>query len=150
MHIYTSKHIQPRPLRHALHIMPYYGLFSPDLHIIDLWWRSLMCTLLLYSMTRYDITMGHGIAWDARLWTREISLHKNNLHDLHRVITHSLVLVILLCISSTRKIVVIIQSYCGMYAVIWRLHQLTWPFTLPHKVFKQTKFARCLDMDARY
>ncbi len=29
------------------------------------------------------------------LWTREISLCKNNSHDLHRVITHSLVLVIL-------------------------------------------------------
>ncbi len=31
------------------------------------------------------------------LQTHEISLHKNNSHDLHRVITHSLVLVILLC-----------------------------------------------------
>ncbi len=31
------------------------------------------------------------------LWTREISLRKNNSHDLHRVITHSLVLVIIPC-----------------------------------------------------
>ncbi len=31
------------------------------------------------------------------LWTREISLLKNNSHDLHWVITHSLVLVILCC-----------------------------------------------------
>ncbi len=30
------------------------------------------------------------------LWTLEISLHKSNSHDLHRVITHSLVLVIIL------------------------------------------------------
>ncbi len=29
------------------------------------------------------------------LRTREISLHKKNSHDLHRVLTHSLVLVIL-------------------------------------------------------
>ncbi len=28
------------------------------------------------------------------LWTHEISLHKNNSHDLHIVISHSLVLVI--------------------------------------------------------
>ncbi len=28
------------------------------------------------------------------LWTLAISLHKNNSHDLHRVITHSFVLVI--------------------------------------------------------
>ncbi len=30
------------------------------------------------------------------LWTHEISLHKNNSHDLRREITHSVVLVIIL------------------------------------------------------
>ncbi len=36
-------------------------------------------------------------------WTREISLHKNNSHDLHRVITHSLVLVIVYSSSDVPK-----------------------------------------------
>ncbi len=27
-------------------IMPYYDLFSRDLHILDLWWRSSLCSLL--------------------------------------------------------------------------------------------------------
>ncbi len=36
--------------------MPYYGLFSCDLHIL---------ALLLCSMTHYDITMGHDVAKDA-------------------------------------------------------------------------------------
>ncbi len=50
--------------------MPYYGLFSCDLHILDLQWRSPLWSLLfvditpvcttLCSMTYYDITMGHG------------------------------------------------------------------------------------------
>ncbi len=35
------------------------------------------------------------------LWTSEISLLKNNSHDLHRVITHSLVLVILYWMTYT-------------------------------------------------
>ncbi len=44
--------------------MPYYGLFSLDLHILDLQSRSPLCSLLLplcalllRSMTHYDITM---------------------------------------------------------------------------------------------
>ncbi len=27
-------------------VMPYYGLFSGDIHILDLWWRSPLCSLL--------------------------------------------------------------------------------------------------------
>ncbi len=49
--------------------MPYYGLFSCDLHILDLRWRSHLCSLLallLCSMTHYDITIGHNIVRDAR------------------------------------------------------------------------------------
>ncbi len=58
--------------------MPYYGLFSRDLHILDLWQRSRcthyflwilpMCALFLCSMTHYDITIGHDVAKDAPLW----------------------------------------------------------------------------------
>ncbi len=57
-------------IRHS--IMPYYGLFSCDLHILDLQWRSHcadyvlwiipLYALLLGFMTHYDITMGHEIA----------------------------------------------------------------------------------------
>ncbi len=32
-------------------IMPYYGLFSRDLHILDLRWRSPLCSLLLVNIT---------------------------------------------------------------------------------------------------
>ncbi len=39
------------------------------------------------------IVFGRDISLILR--TREISLHKNNSHDLHRMITHSLVLVII-------------------------------------------------------
>ncbi len=48
--------------------MPYYGLFSCDFHILDLRWRSPLCSLLallLCSMTHYDITMCHEIVRDA-------------------------------------------------------------------------------------
>ncbi len=40
------------------------------------------------------IVFGRGIS--LVLWTREISISKKNSHNLHRVITHSLVLVIIL------------------------------------------------------
>ncbi len=47
-----------------MNYMPYYGLFSHDLPILDLQWRSPLCSLrallLLCSMT-HDITMGHDI-----------------------------------------------------------------------------------------
>ncbi len=54
-----------------LECMPYYGLFSRDLPILDLQWKSPFCSLLallLCSMAHYDITMCHGIARDALLW----------------------------------------------------------------------------------
>ncbi len=51
--------------------MPYYGLFSRDLHIRDLQWRSLLCSLLACSMTHYDITMGHDIVRDAPIVTQQ-------------------------------------------------------------------------------
>ncbi len=54
--------------------MPYYGLFSHDLHILDLQWRLPLCSLLfvditpvhttLCYMTHYDITMANTIATD--------------------------------------------------------------------------------------
>ncbi len=53
------------------YIMPYYGLFSRDLYIFDLRWRSPLCSLLallLCSMTHYNITMGHDVARNAWLW----------------------------------------------------------------------------------
>ncbi len=56
------------PCAHYLHYMPYYGLFSCDPHILDVWWRSPLCSLLalpLCSMTHYDITMGHDVVRDA-------------------------------------------------------------------------------------
>ncbi len=31
--------------------MPYYGLFSRDLHILDLRWRSPLCSLLFVDIT---------------------------------------------------------------------------------------------------
>ncbi len=60
----------------SLHFMPYYGLFSHDLHILALSWRSPLCSLLflwilplcallLGSVTHYDITMGDNIVRDA-------------------------------------------------------------------------------------
>ncbi len=48
-----------------IHFMPYYGLFSWDLHVLHLWWRSPLCSLLvilLCSLTHYDITIGHDVA----------------------------------------------------------------------------------------
>ncbi len=72
--------------------------------------------------THCDVTMGnvhiiyHGMQWIMTLpcittpnydiavstsklrQTCEISIHKNNSHDRHRVITHSLVLVIIICL----------------------------------------------------
>ncbi len=47
------------------------------------------------------IVFGRDISLVLR--TREISLHKNNSHDLHRVITHSLVLVIILAILMSMR-----------------------------------------------
>ncbi len=32
--------------------MPYYGLFSHDLHILDLQWRSPLCSLFFVDITR--------------------------------------------------------------------------------------------------
>ncbi len=54
--------------------MPFYGLFSCDLYILDLWWRSplyLLLALLLCSMTHYDITMGHDIVRDAPIVAKQ-------------------------------------------------------------------------------
>ncbi len=59
--------------------MPYYGLFSRDRHILDIQWRSPLCSLLflwilplcallLCSITHYDITMSHDVVMDAPLW----------------------------------------------------------------------------------
>ncbi len=61
-------------------IMSYYGLSSRDIHTLDHWWRIPLCTLLFVEITI--------------LRTGDISIHKNNSHDLHRVNTHSLVLVL--------------------------------------------------------
>ncbi len=44
------------------------------------------------------------------LRTREISLHKNNSHDLHRVITHALVLVILFMIDCSLQSLDIVNT----------------------------------------
>ncbi len=65
-------------LKSLSNIMPYYALFSRDLHILDLQWRSPLCSILLwifplsapllFSMTHYDITMAHDIARDTPLW----------------------------------------------------------------------------------
>ncbi len=47
------------------------AMFSRDLHILDLQWRSHLCSLfalLLCSMTHYDFTMGHDVARDVPLW----------------------------------------------------------------------------------
>ncbi len=59
-------------------IMPYNGLHSRDLYILDLQWRSRcahyflwilpLCALVLCSMTHYDITMDYDVAKDAPLW----------------------------------------------------------------------------------
>ncbi len=57
------------------YVMPYYGLFSRDLHILDLQWRSPLCSLWilplcalhLCSMTHYDITVAHDIATNASI-----------------------------------------------------------------------------------
>ncbi len=66
------KHIMgPTYCTCVMYFMPYYGLFSRDIHILDLWWRSPLCSLLalcLCYMAHYDITMGHAIARDAPLW----------------------------------------------------------------------------------
>ncbi len=54
--------------------MQCYSLFSHDLNILDLLWRSPLwrlplCALLLCFMIYYDITMGHDIARDATMGT---------------------------------------------------------------------------------
>ncbi len=74
--------------------MPYYGLFSLDLHILDLQWRSPWCSLLFWilslcallvrSMTHYDITMGHDVVRDAPLWHNK---DNNVARDIHYDIT---------------------------------------------------------------
>ncbi len=51
------------------------------------------------------------------LLTRQISLHKNNSHDLHRVITHSLVLVIIFRTSHYLFVTV----HCHPYYVLTAL-----------------------------
>ncbi len=48
-----------------LYIMPYYGLFSHDLHILGLQWRS--CAHYFYVL-RFILTsqwVMHALAWDA-------------------------------------------------------------------------------------
>ncbi len=37
--------------------MLYYGLFSCDLHILDLWWRSPLCSLLFVDITPVCTTL---------------------------------------------------------------------------------------------
>ncbi len=76
-------------LRWIFYIMPYYGLFSHDLHILDLQWRSPLCSLpfcgyyicvhyfyvlwlimtsqwviTLLGMPHCDTTMGNNVARD--------------------------------------------------------------------------------------
>ncbi len=44
--------------------MPYYGLFSRDLHILDLWLRSPLCSLLFVDITTVCTTfMFHDTLW---------------------------------------------------------------------------------------
>ncbi len=62
----------------------YYSLFSRDLHVLELQWRSPcshyflwrlpLCALLLCSMTHYDIKMGDDVAMDAPLWHHSVML----------------------------------------------------------------------------
>ncbi len=57
-------YIIPR-FTHLCHdIMPYYGLFSRDLHILDLWWRSPLCSLHFVDITPVCTTfMFHDSLW---------------------------------------------------------------------------------------
>ncbi len=67
--------------------MLYYGLFSRDLHIHHLWWKSPLCSLLallLCSMIHYDITKGHDIARDAHCGT---TMGNNIARDIHYDVT---------------------------------------------------------------
>ncbi len=66
-----------------LFCMLHYGLFSSDLHILDLWWSS-RCVHCFYSITHYNITMGHNVVTDAPLWHN----NGNNIaRDIHYDIT---------------------------------------------------------------
>ncbi len=81
IHLHFQPDIQPDIQLHFSWIsgfMPYYGLFSRDLYILDLQWRSPLyslrfvditpvCTTLMF-MTHYDITMAHDVVRDAPLW----------------------------------------------------------------------------------
>ncbi len=78
------------------------------------WWSSVRIMWIVFDR---DISLV--------LHTREISLHKNNSHDLHRVITHSHVLVIicmipwvirsLICIIDIGNWLLVVE--CGQYLI---------------------------------
>ncbi len=74
--------------------MLYYGMFSHDLHILDLWWSSYgghyilwrlpLYALLLCSMAHYDITMCNDIARDIHC---DITMGNDIARDIHCDIT---------------------------------------------------------------
>ncbi len=71
----------------------------------------------LNQLKQAFIVFGRDISLVLR--THETSLHKNNSHDLHRVITHSLVLVIIPG-AMVRSTSYIIQQFCTTYfELLW-------------------------------
>ncbi len=48
-HCWSKSIVTITTLRNSL--MPYYCLFSRDLHILDLWWRSPLCSLFVVDFT---------------------------------------------------------------------------------------------------
>ncbi len=52
LHMKYTVEVDPRCKHSVLFvIMPYYGLFSHDLHILDLQWRSPLCSQLVVDIT---------------------------------------------------------------------------------------------------
>ncbi len=99
-----------------LNIMPYYGWFSHNLHIIVLRWRLSLCTLLLWrlvhtilcSMTNYDIRMVHDIARDAYC---NITMGNDIVRDIHCDITMSKDI----SICTSQYILMLLWSFVIMY-----------------------------------
>ncbi len=80
--------------------LPYYGLFSRDIHFLDNWWRlslcilltveiSAVCIFLLCSMTYYDITIGNKLPEAAVVTSQYITIGNDIARNIYCDITLS-------------------------------------------------------------
>ncbi len=52
----------------GINIMPYYGLFSRDLHILDVCGNHIVRTTFMFQEFLTILTIGNEVAKDAPLW----------------------------------------------------------------------------------